>query len=502
MRVPDRHGGVVDGRANTPAGAGGRECGHGEAALEGRLRTGIARWVGCDLCVNGPTICAVRPLQSVHYKRSILCTGRWCGRRWVTVAYSERVVDQELRARLSSSRVVVIEGPKACGKTETARQVASSEVLLDVDTAARQALQVDPSLVLSGAPPRLIDEWQLEATTVWNHARRIADERRRPGQFILTGSAVPADDDPSRHTGAGRVSTLRMRPMSLYESGHTNGAVSLGAVMEGVPPQSADPGLTVTDLAERITTGGWPAHQGLDVAAAARASRDYLQQILRVDVGRLTGERRDPMKLAALVASLARNVSTEVAITVLATDAGGSDGALSRHTIYDYLSVLERLMVVEDQPAWAPHMRSKAILRSAAKRHFVDPSLAAAALAATPARLLKDLNLLGLMFESLVIRDLRVMAQPLDGTVSHYRDNNGLEVDAVVQLADGRWAAFEVKLGPGMVDHGAASLLKFAQQIDTKKSGTPSMLAVITGTGYGYTRADGVAVIPVGALAP
>ena len=418
------------------------------------------------------------------------------------MAYNSRIADGELHQGLTSSRIVVIEGPKACGKTETARQVAASEVLLDVDAGARQALRVDPTLVLDGDTPRLLDEWQLEATTVWNNARRMADDRRTPGQFILTGSAVPADDDPSRHTGAGRVSTLRMRPMSLFESGHSSGDISLEQLMNGVNPSAADPGMTVADLAERITTGGWPAHQDLPAPSAARAARDYLQQIRQVDVGRLTGERRDPAKLGALMASLGRNVATEVALTVLAADAGGADGPLSRHTVYDYLAVLERLTIIEDQPAWAPHMRSKSILRHAAKRHFVDPSLAAAALGATPTRLVADLNLLGLMFESLVIRDLRILAQRLEGTVLHYRDNNGLEVDAVVQLADGRWAGFEVKLGAGLVDQGAASLLRFSQQIDTAKSGAPAILGVITGTGYGYVREDGIAVIPIGTLAP
>jgi hypothetical protein len=418
------------------------------------------------------------------------------------VPYHPRVVDQELRDRLASSCVVVIEGPKACGKTETARQSAASEVLLDVDTAARRALQVAPQLVLNGAAPQLVDEWQLEATTVWNSCRRIGDDRGVPGQFILTGSAVPADDDPSRHTGAGRVSTMRMRPMSLYESDHSAGTVSLAQLLAGRPPQAPDPGLSIEDIAERIAVGGWPAHQGLSATAAVRAARDYLHQIVNVDVGRLAGERRDPAKLTSLARSLARNVATEVAVTVLAGDAGGAHGRMSRHTVIDYLDLFARLMIIEDQPAWAPHLRSKAILRGAPKRHFVDPSLAVAALGATPKRLLQDLNLLGFMFESLVVRDLRILAQPLDGAVSHYRDNTGLEVDAIVHLGDGRWAAFEVKLGARQVDAGADSLLRFAARVDTAKVGTPAALAVITGTGYGYQRDDGVSVIPIGSLAP
>ncbi len=416
------------------------------------------------------------------------------------MAYLPRVVDAELKARLAAAGAVVIEGPKACGKTETARRLAASAVLLDIDENARRAAAVDPSLVLEGPTPRLLDEWQIEPG-IWNYVRRAVDERGAGGQFILTGSSVPADD-VARHTGAGRFSFLRMRPMSLFETGHTNGAISLAALLAGEPPRSNDPGLSVRDLAERITVGGWPGQHGRRVADAARAARDYLEQVRQVDVSRVAGGLRDPARIERLLRSLARNTSTEAAITVLAADAGGGDGALDRHTVTEYLNILGRLMIIEDQPAWAPHLRSRANLRSSSKRHFVDPSLAVAALAAGPERLLQDLNLLGLLFESLVIRDLRVLAQPLDGQVWHYRDNYGVEADAVVQLADGRWAAFEIKLGAGLVDEGAKSLLRFRAAIDTRKSGEPALLGVISGTGFGYVRPDGVAVIPVGALAP
>jgi len=416
------------------------------------------------------------------------------------VIYIPRIVDAELDARLAAAGAVVIEGPKASGKTETARQRAASSVLLDVEENARRAAAVDPSLVLHGPTPRLIDEWQVEPG-LWNHVRRAVDDRGAPGQFVLTGSSVPAED-VARHTGAGRFSFLRMRPMTLFETGHTNGAVSLGALLAGNAPRSDDPGLTVADLADRITSGGWPAQHGRRVADAARAARDYLEQVRQVDVSRVAGSRRDPARIERLLRSLARNTATEVAITVLAADAGGGDGPLDRHTVAEYLTILDRLMVIEDQPAWAPRLRSRANLRSSPKRHFVDPSLAVAALGAGPERLLADLNLLGLLFESLVIRDLRVLAQPLGGQVLHYRDNYGVEADAVVQLADGRWGAFEVKLGPGLVDEGAEALLRFRDAIDTRKSGEPAVLGVIVGSGFGYVRPDGIAVIPVGALAP
>lgn len=416
------------------------------------------------------------------------------------MAYIARVVDAELQERLGASGAVVIEGAKAVGKTETARRAAASSVFIDVDPGARQALSVDPSLVLVGEAPRLIDEWQVEPE-LWNHVRRSVDERGDVGQFILTGSSVP-HDEVSRHTGAGRFSFLRMRPMSLFETGHTNGSISLAALLARVPPRSPEPGLTVATIAERITVGGWPAQQGRRIGDAARAARDYLEQIRHVDLRRVAGTRRDPAKVSRVLRSLARNVATEAAVAVLSADAGGADGPLDRHTTSAYLDALERLMIVEDLPAWAPHLRSKATLRASPKRHLVDPSLAVAALGAGPERLLEDLNLLGLLYESLVVRDLRVLAQPLGGEVFHYRDSYGTEVDAIVQLADGRWAAFEIKLGSGMVEAGAASLRRFLGAIDKEKCGEPAAIGVIVGTGFGYVRDDGVAVIPLGSLAP
>lgn len=376
----------------------------------------------------------------------------------------------------------------------------AAEVLLDVDENARKAIAVDPGLVLEGEIPRLIDEWQIEPA-IWNHIRRAVDDRGEPGQFILTGSAVPADD-VTRHTGAGRLTRLWMRPMTLYETGHGTGSVPLRGLLAGEVPRSPDSGLDVRDLSERVAVGGWPGHLDHSVEEALQAVRDYLEEIRRVDIGQVDQTRRDPAKVGRLLRSLARNTATCVANTTLAADAGGSEGPLDPDTVREYLAALERLMVVEDQPAWAPHLRSRSRVREAAKRHFVDPSLAVAALRATPERLLEDLNLFGFLFESLVIRDLRVYAQALDAEVLHYRDNTGLEVDAIVEAPDGRWAAFEVKLGPGLVDEGAASLRKLAGRIDTRRCGEPAALVVIVGTGYGYLRDDGVGVVPVSALGP
>lgn len=414
--------------------------------------------------------------------------------------YQRRLVDAELATRLEATGAVVIEGPKACGKTSTARRCAASEVLLDVDDNARRLVDIDPVRVLEGPTPRLIDEWQIEPS-LWNLLRRTIDDRAEPGQFILTGSAVPADE-VTRHTGAGRLTRLRMRPMSLYETGLSTGEISLGKVLAGDAPRSGEPGLAVPGIAEAICRGGWPGFRGLDLARGLRAVRDYLDEIRRVDVSRVGDARRDPDKVGQLMRSLARNAATYAAASTLARDAGGSDGPLKEDTARAYIEALQRLMIVEDQPAWAPHLRSKYVLRAGPKRHFVDPSLAVAALRGTPDALLRDLNLFGFLFESLVIRDLRVYAQSADAEVLQYRDSSGLEVDAIVQAANGDWAAFEVKLGTGQVDEGAANLLRFASQVDTNKVGRPAVLAVIVSTGYGYVRDDGIAVVPIGALGP
>ncbi|MEO6877729.1 MAG: DUF4143 domain-containing protein [Gemmatimonadaceae bacterium] len=414
--------------------------------------------------------------------------------------YTPRVADHELATRLASTGAVVIEGPKGCGKTATARQIAASEVLLDVDENARHAIAIDPTLVLSGPVPRLIDEWQIEPA-IWNHIRRAVDDRGKPGQFILTGSAVPADDI-TRHTGAGRLTRLRMRPMSLFETGRATGGITLGALLAGSEPRSLDSGLTIGSIAEQVVVGGWPANLTRTVPQSTQAVRDYLEEVTRVDIGRVDTTSRDPEKVGRLVRALARHVATEASMTTVSADAGGADGVLARDTTAGYLSALERLMIIEDQPAWAPHLRSRSRVRSAAKRHFVDPSLAAAALRVTPDRLLTDLNLFGFLFESLVIRDLRIYSQAADAAVLHYRDNTGLEVDAIVEAADGRWCAFEIKLGQGHVEEAAASLLTFAERVDTAKCGKPAALAVIVGTGYGYMRPDGVAVVPIGSLGP
>ena len=417
--------------------------------------------------------------------------------------YLPRIVEMELDECLAAAGAVVMEGPKACGKTATARQKAASEVLLDVDRNARRLASVDPDTALAGATPRLIDEWQLEPS-IWNHVRRAVDDRGDPGQFILTGSAVPADD-VTRHSGAGRFTRIRMRPLSLFESGHSSGEISLAELLNRSPQGAEASSLSIPELADLVAIGGWPANHGRSTREALRLNLGYLNEIRRTDVSRVAERRADPIRVGRLLRSLARNTATEVTLSRLAADVGAHQITMKPETAAGYLDALEQLMVIEDQPAWSPHLRSRAILREAPKRHFVDPSLAVAALQATPTRLLDDLPFLGLLFESLVIRDLRIYAQANDAEVFHYREKSGLEVDAIVQAADGRWAAFEIKLGHRWFDDGAKNLRRLAQREPRAARDTqskPSALAVIVPNGYGSIRCDDVGVIPIGALGP
>jgi predicted AAA+ superfamily ATPase len=415
--------------------------------------------------------------------------------------YRRRVVDTELSERLSSVGAVLIEGPRACGKTETARQFAESEVLLDIDLAAQEAVTVDPRLILAGSRPRLIDEWQL-FPTIWNHVRRASDEAGAMGQFILTGSSAPTDDI-TRHSGAGRISRLRMRPMSLLESGASTGEVSVGAMLRSGEVSAPDPGLALGDLVESTCRGGWPGTMDETQERARRFVRDYVDEIRRTDVRDVDRTRRDPALVLRVLRSLGRNVATEASLRTIAADAGGSGGSIDPRTVKSYLGALERVFIVENQPAWTPHLRSRSQLRHAAKMHFVDPSLAVAALRTGPDQLMSDLSTYGFLFESLVVRDLRVHAQANDADVFHYRDNTGLEVDAVVEAFDGGWMAFEVKLGgQDRIDEAASNLLRFRDRVDTSRVGEPSKLGVITATGYAIERSDGIAVIPIGTLGP
>lgn len=396
---------------------------------------------------------------------------------------------------------MVIEGARGVGKTATARQHARSEVRFDVDSHARSLAELDPAAVLKGSEPRLLDEWQ-HSPAVWNHVRRASDDDNRPGRFILTGSAVPADDS-TRHTGAGRVSRIRMRPLTLFESGQSNGAASLRSLLSSARVADQTSGASLSDVVEALCRGGWPASIGSGLAAAQQYVRDYLDEIHRADVVTPNGPGRDPVALRRLLRSLARNTATEASLTTLASDAGG-ERPMHRDTVRAYIDSLERVFAVEDQPAWSARLRSRSRLRRTSKRHFVDPSLAVAALRAGPRRLERDLEFLGLLFESLAVRDLRVYADALDGEVYHYRDNTGLEVDAVVETAAGEWMAAEVKLGgDAAIEAAASNLLTLRSRVDTSVASEPTKLIVVTAVGgYCYDRPDGVAVVPITALGP
>jgi len=418
----------------------------------------------------------------------------------VARAYLPRVADGELAARMSSAGAVLIEGPKACGKTETATQVARSVVRLDVDAGARALVAAAPEVLFGQQVPILFDEWQI-APALWDLVRRAVDDRSpQRGQFILTGSATP-NDATRRHSGAGRISTLRMRPMSLHEAGYSTGSVSLTDLFAGGTPAALDPGVTVPELVDQIVVGGWPDLVGAGITDAQQWLRDYLRNLVEVDVQSL-GVRRDPQQVRKLLTALGRGVGTEMSVQSLAKDVGGAEGPADRDTVAAYLKTLNRLMVVEDIPAWAPHMRSSTPLRKSPTRYMVDPSLGVAALGTGPRQLLADLGATGFHFEGMVVRDLGIYAQPLGGTLSHWRDNNGHEVDLVLTLEDGRWAAVEVKMNPDHTDDAARSIQRFLEKVDTSKVGEPIFTAVITTRSPAYRRTDGVLVVPIATLGP
>lgn len=415
------------------------------------------------------------------------------------VTYLPRIADLELEQRLGYIGAVLIDGPKACGKTATASRHAQTVIRLDEDQTARTWVRLAPERLFEGPTPILFDEWQVEPR-IWNKVRRQVDDRDGKGLFILTGSATPTDD-ASRHSGAGRFSVMKMRPMSLFESGHSNGEMSLASLLRGERQTGLGTHLSFDELLQRIVIGGWPELIGVNETGARRWLRDYLSNIVEVDIQKL-GSRRDPANLRRLLESLGRSVGQAVKAIELAKDVGGEDGPIAKETLSAYLTALDRLHLLDNSPAWLPHMRSRARLRIAPVRYFVDPSLGPAALGIGASELMTDLNALGLHYEALVIRDLRIYAQPLDARVESWRDAGGHEVDAVVSIGPNKWGAFEVKLSPDAVDEAAAALLRFKANVDTSRHGEPACLGVITSTGAGGLREDGVHVIPIGCLGP
>ncbi len=383
--------------------------------------------------------------------------------------YRTRVVEAEVDRALSRVGAVLIDGARACGKTWTARRFARSEARLD-DPATLLLAENAPDAVLAGRVPRLLDEWQ-HAPALWNRVRRECDDRVGAGQFILTGSALPTDDI-TRHSGMGRIGRVRMRPMSLYESGHSSGEISVGALFAGeteaaMPRADAD----LTAVASWLCMGGWPANLGATVDDAARTLGDYINEAVRVEVFEAVGVRHQPEALMRLMRSIARSVAGEAQITRLAADTG-RETPMTRGTASAYLDALQRIFVVEPQPAWSVELRSRATLRNAPKLHFVDPSLAVSALGASPRRLLGDPETFGLLFESLVVRDLRVYSGAQRCEVYHYRDNVGLEADAVIERPDGAWVAVEVKLSASQraVDAAARSLLRLRDKVASRRA--------------------------------
>jgi predicted AAA+ superfamily ATPase len=413
--------------------------------------------------------------------------------------YKHRSIESELDLKLSASGAVLIKGPKSCGKTETAKQFAKSVLQVDRDERVASAISVDPSRLLFGETPRLIDEWQVQPK-LWNYIRHEVDDRKKKGQFILTGSANP-EENANLHSGAGRFTLINMYTMSWQETGYSTGEISMSKLLAGEEQSAYDTGLDIEIIVERILKGGWPALLDATVEEALVINTGYVDLLAEVDISRVSNVKRDPVKVKALLKAVSRNIATMVDNTTLEKDIKSNENdLLSRPTVIDYLDALERLMIFEEQPAFGTHIRSANSLRKSPKRHLCDVSLAVAALGLNKQALLNDLKFTGFLFESLVYHDLKVYAQANDAAVFHYRDSTHLEIDAIVQKRNGDWAAFEVKLGTGNIDEAAKNLLHFQSIIDTGKTALPKSLNVITGTGISYTRKDGVNVISLASL--
>ena len=416
------------------------------------------------------------------------------------MSYKPRIIEEELKVKLGASGAVLIRGPKSCGKTETAMQFANSVLQVDQDEQVPYMMQTEPKRLLLGKIPRLIDEWQ-EQPKLWTYIRHEIDKRKDKAQFILTGSSTPAES-VKMHSGAGRFTILNMRTMSWHEMGYSSGKTSLKNLLENKRIKISDEsGIDLETIIDRMIQGGWPALLGLKVKEAALINRAYIDLLAEADMSRVSDTKRDPVKVKNILKSLARNTATLVENTTIIKDIKENENQeISRPTVTDYLNALSRLMITEDQPAWNTHIRSSASLRKSPKRHLTDVSLSIAALGADKNSLLQDIKFTGFLFESLVTHDLRAYAQANDATVNYYRDSSGLEIDAIVQKYNGDWAAFEIKLGIGMIEDAAKNLLQFVSILDTQKIPKPKSLNIITGTGASYTRPDGINVISLSSI--
>lgn len=418
--------------------------------------------------------------------------------------YYQRVSDKVLMEHLEAKGAVLIEGAKWCGKTTSAKHIANSVIEMDrpdMTEQYQQMARIKPSNLLEGETPHLIDEWQI-APNIWNAVRYEVDRRGEFGQFILTGSSVPAKLEESTHTGTGRIVRMRMRTMSLYESGDSNGKVSLKDLFDGYEISASDDH-GIDEIAFLICRGGWPAALDRSEKVALKQAFDYYDAVVNDDISRVDGLKRDPERTKRIMKSYARNVATQVSLETIRADVISNDiETFDKESLYGYLNALKSIFVIEDSPAWNPNLRSKTAIRTSDTRYFVDPSIAVAALGLGPGDLINDLELMGLIFENLCVRDLRIYADALDGSVYHYRDKTGLECDAVIHLRNGSYGLIEVKLGgDALINEGAANLLRLSEKIDTDKMEKPAFLMVLCGVApFAYRREDGVFVVPISCL--
>lgn len=420
--------------------------------------------------------------------------------------YMPRIADKLIEEKLEAVGAVLIEGPKFCGKTTTGEQIAKSVLYMaDPDTRERNIALATTNIkrLLTGDVPRLIDEWQI-APQLWDAIRFEVDHRRADGQFLLAGSAVPADPSKIFHSGTGRFGWVRMRTMSLWESGDSTGEVSLGEMFRNASDIDGGCDMNSEQLAYLICRGGWPkASLKKSRRAALQEAREYVEAVCRSDISRVDGVSRNPERAFRILKSYARNQGGQVPIsTIMADIKSNEESGLTEFTVQSYITALKKIFVIEDMAAWSPNLRSKTAIRTSDTRYFSDPSIATAALGLGPEDLLDDPNTFGLMFEAMAIRDLRVFADAIDGKVYHYRDKNGLECDAIVHLHNGKYGMIEIKLGgDALIEAGAKTLKALAAKLDTDKMKAPSFMMILTGTGqYAYMRQDGIAVVPIGCL--
>lgn len=417
-------------------------------------------------------------------------------------SYIPRILDVLLEEYLQTFGAVNIQGPKWCGKTTTAEQKAKSIIRFqdpDQGESNRMMAEINASYLLKGAYPRLLDEWQV-VPPIWDAVRLAVDNEQEEGMFILTGSSVPVDDG-IHHSGTGRISRLVMRPMSLFESGESNGSVSLSSLFSSttpIDPQKSE--ITIPDLAFLMCRGGWPASVNKSEKSALLIAQEYIVSLAESEVSRTSGSKKNPQRVMNLLRSYARNISTLATNESIIGDIQANDLSFSETTYYEYLNALQRLYIVEDVPAWNPAIRSKTALRSRSKHELADPSLVVAGLGLSSDVLLKDLPFMGFVFETLCIRDLRVYSQKMGGSISYYHDRYDLECDCVLHLRDGRYALIECKMGGNGIDEGAEHLLELVRLIKLHKMQAPSFLMVLTASEIAYERPDGVKVVPIGCL--